>query len=30
MWLVLAPKPIEEIDEKLLKLRDRKSGRKYL
>jgi hypothetical protein len=30
MRLVLAPKPIEKIDEKLLKSRDRKSGKKYL
>jgi hypothetical protein len=30
MRLVLAPKPTEGIEEKLLKSRDRKSGQKYL
>jgi hypothetical protein len=30
MRLILAPKPMEEIDEKFLKSRDQKSGKKYL
>jgi hypothetical protein len=30
MQLILAPKPMEEIDEKLLKSGDKKSGQKYL
>jgi hypothetical protein len=30
MMLILAPKPMEGIDEKLLKLRDQKLGQKYL
>jgi hypothetical protein len=30
MRLILAPKPKEEIDKKLLKSQDKKSGQKYI